>query len=174
VRKSEHRVNDNKDMSGFDDEIYRPKVLEYMKPDMFFAYQYTARDFMNLINYLNSNSGNFFLMGDSSVLYGLTNRPSISPSLWFHRGLTIPVKGTIEFEQYEDQLIQNLEKYDVRYVIFEGAIDFESFLMRRTIINSNTMMGGSIRDFERLYRKIEKATCHMVRFGGFTVIEMCK
>jgi hypothetical protein len=120
-------------------------------------YDFSSRDLENIIRFLDEQEGNFYLMGDTSILYALTKRPSISPSLWFHYGLTYPLKGTRNFRTYQKQLIDNIEIYNVKYIIVEG---------------SETMMGTKLEDFEALTRIIEQKTDYIESFGGFKIISL--
>ena len=53
-------------------------------------YRTSAAQLDRTIAFLSRQPENFLLIGDSSILYGLTGKPSVSPSLWFHDGLTAP------------------------------------------------------------------------------------
>jgi hypothetical protein len=62
------------------------------------------------------DAGNFLLIGDESILYGLTGRPSPAPVLWYHPGLTFrDTEATfIRLEQLFDKA---LVRHSVRWVV---------------------------------------------------------
>jgi hypothetical protein len=135
-----------------------PPALSFMLWDLPDHYPFTSANFRDLAAFLQPQSGNFFLLGDSSILYGITNKPSINPSLWFHYGLSIPFPNTKEFENYENQLIQNIKKYDVQFIVIEGQ---------------KTATGTRLSDFKQLSTLIKKDSCDSNSFGYFSVIKLC-
>lgn len=72
------------------------------------------------VRWMNQREGNFLLFGDLSVLYGLTNRPSVAPFLWFHPGLTLPPLETAAFEETDLRLRKRCQDLKVKYVVFEN------------------------------------------------------
>jgi hypothetical protein len=82
----------------------------------------SARDLTDIVRFMERTPGNFLLIGDSSILYGLSRRPPANPALWFHSGLATPWPGTPEFARYEERLLENVSKHDVRFVITEGEM----------------------------------------------------
>lgn len=117
----------------------------------------SAADFSRLCAYLRENPGNFFLVGDSSILYALTGRPSINPALWFHPGLAMPEPGTPEFADYEKRLMDNIARYDVRFVIAEA---------------NKTFLGVGWQDFPRLESLIHSRGLAPVVIGPFHVVPL--
>ena len=98
-----------------------PGDLEFMRWSVPKNVAYSAQDLHDVAQFLCSQSSAFFLLGDASVLYGITRKPSIAPSLWFHPGLTVPLPQDPEFKRYEMELLQHIEKHRVRFVVLEGA-----------------------------------------------------
>ena len=96
-----------------------PKSLEFMVWDTLYGDLYMPENLRDLTNFLKQKPENFFLIGDSSILYGITGKPSTNPALWFHFGLAIPEPDTKEFDEYENQIIENLAKYNVRFIVLE-------------------------------------------------------
>jgi len=82
------------------------------------SYDLTA--WADLVTFLRSQDGNFFILGDTLVTYGLVGRPSIAPNLWFHPGLSLPAPGEPAFAIYEAELLARLRRHDVRYIVIEG------------------------------------------------------
>src|SRR5262249_43378561 len=74
------------------------------------SYSGTPSDFAEVVHYLTAHRGNFFLIGDSSILYALTGRPSVSPVLWFHPGQTLPLQDSRHFPAFEERLLTALRK----------------------------------------------------------------
>lgn len=72
-----------------------------------------------LLAWLDAHDGNFLLMGDLSCLYGLSGRPSVTPFLWMHEGLTLPKIGSAAFATTDQALLAAMERHDVRYVVYE-------------------------------------------------------
>ena len=83
-------------------------------------YKFTADELETVVQFFQENEGNFLLLGDTSILYGVTGRPSISPSLWFHMGLTFPEPLSPKwFEAWQDELLANMKRHHVEYLVIE-------------------------------------------------------
>jgi len=119
---------------------------------------YPVRDLDAVVAYFASHPGNFFLLGDSSILYALTSRPSVSPALWLHPGLTFPRPVRPEFLDYQEELMADLARYDVRYIVLEGG---------------ETQLGVDLDTFPRLRRRVRRHTCGEEGMGTFTVVNLC-
>jgi hypothetical protein len=74
-----------------------------------------------VVDFLTAEPGEFFLLGDSSILYGLTGRRSVSPVLWFHPHLTVPWDRGRVSERFEEDLTRRLDEQNVRFVIVENG-----------------------------------------------------
>lgn len=86
-----------------------------------------------LLAFLAATPGDFLLVGDHSILYGLSGRPSLAPSLWFHSGLVYPAPGTPAFDAYRERLrARVLGDPAVRWLVTEG---------------DRTWMGARLSDF---------------------------
>jgi len=132
-----------------------PKALSFLVWKT--AYPQKAENVQELVAFFESHPGNLFLLGDTSILYGITKRPSIAPSLWFHPKLTLPPFNTPEFEAYENQLIRNIEKHNVKYIVFEGGTTWE---------------GVRLAHFSKLVTLIKQRGGAKIKFGPFLVIEL--
>jgi len=117
-----------------------------------------ADDLRETVDYLKVKKDNFLLIGDTSILYALTKKPSVNPSLWFHEGLTIPKFGTERFTVYENELIENMRKYNVKYIVVEG---------------NKTWLHVNINKFNALSALIEEKTCSVQNYGWFRIIQLC-
>lgn len=83
-------------------------------------YRFTAQQLDAVIDFFRHQDGNFLLMGNTSILYALTKRPSPTPSLWFHEGLTYPHPNDVEaFNRYQDEFMRSLKTYHIRYIVVE-------------------------------------------------------
>ncbi len=131
-----------------------PQDLTFMRFAVGRFYRYTAADLTNLVQYLRARDENFYLFGDTSILYGLTRRPSVSPSLMFDIIHSIPPRNTPEFVTYQERVIENLRRFDVRLIIKEG---------------DETFMGLRFADFPCLESLDLR---FLVRFGAFQVYEL--
>jgi hypothetical protein len=118
----------------------------------------SSSDLDMTVAFLRRNPGNFLLVGDFSILYGLTGKPSIPPSLWFHYGLSLPPQGTPQFEEYQDTLVRRCEEYEVRYLVLEPG-DVRA--------NATTL-----NDFPRLGEAITGRRQRRMDFGGFSIVEL--
>ena len=126
-------------------------------------YSGTREDFLKITDYFQRNTGNFYLLGDSSILYALTGRPSVNPVLWFHPGQTLPHKGSTFFPSFEGRLMEALRKYHVRYIVLEET---------RVAPHISTWSGVNLEYFPALNELVQKKGCERKRFGPFTIIEL--
>lgn len=112
-----------------------------------------ARDLARLLSFLDKRSGNFLLIGDHSILYGLSGRPSLPPSLWFHADLAHPGPEHPARKSYEAALVASLEAREgaARWVIVEGE---------------ETWMGTRLADLAGLEQRLVRPP---VRIGGFQI-----
>ena len=68
------------------------------------------------LEWFDRTPGNFLLLGDESIVYGLTGRPSPSPVLWYHPGLTFRESKPAR-SRLERQIDEALARYSVRWVV---------------------------------------------------------
>ncbi len=80
--------------------------------------QYTsaATSLPLLIEHLRDHAGNFLMMGDETVIYGLTGRPSPTPFLWFHPGL-VWEDTPLSHARINASLEEGIRRYDVRTIV---------------------------------------------------------
>ncbi|MCX7973844.1 MAG: hypothetical protein N3B16_05015 [Candidatus Aminicenantes bacterium] len=133
-----------------------PLELQFMKFATPSKYDFQANNLKNLVQYLKKHRANFFLLGDSSIIYGLTRRPSLNPALWFHPGLSIPYADTVAFDEYEKKLLQNLKKYRARFLVIEGKatwynLHLDCFKRLSTLIIPNASENRHFGSF-KVYR----------------------
>jgi hypothetical protein len=135
-----------------------PAPLRYLRWGVPPFVHYGSGDLAEAAAFFASHPGNFWLLGDSSILYGITGRPSVSPVLWFHPYLTVPFAGRGQRRDFDRLLRRHLRAYDVRYVVLEGEA---------------TQMGVSLATFPTLKRRIDALRCGEETFGGFRIITLC-
>jgi len=119
--------------------------------------QYSAADLKRTAEFLKAEKATFFLLGDTSILYALAHRPSTSPVLWFHPGLTIPAVDSEDFLLFEEHLLEHLRKYKVKYVVLEGQ---------------KTWFGLALWNFKKLSSLIRPDSPKNRNFGGFRVLRI--
>ena len=141
-----------------------PSSLSFLHWDVGPYYKGTPKDFTDVINFFQSNEGNFFLIGDSSILYGITKRPSVNPVLWFHPGLTMPSDKSPLFASYQGRLIDNLNKFKVRYILLEAVTGGSG--------HEATWFKINLAYFPKLERLVKKRGTEKAHFGIFKIIEL--
>lgn len=128
------------------------------------AYGMSASDLDDVVGFFGRNPGNFFLLGDCSILYGLTGRRSVNPVLWYQPGLTVPRRQAPRFETFEDELLAALAANEVRYVVLE------TIMKKNKTVNSWT--GLSLVDLPKLGALVERDGAVRAQFGPFTIVEL--
>lgn len=128
------------------------------------CYKGTPEDFKNTIDFFNSNAGNFFLLGDSSILYALTGRPSVNPALWFDPGQTMPFPTSSWLPDFQDLLLKSMAKNHTRYVVLEST--------KQKGGKSFTWSNVSLSYFPKLNELVQKTGSVRAVFGVFTIIEL--
>jgi hypothetical protein len=82
-------------------------------------YTSAATSLPALIEYLRGQRGNFLMLGDETIIYGLTGKPSPTPFLWFHPGLVWADTSHAEMNAW---LELNLSRHDVRTIILPANV----------------------------------------------------
>ena len=132
----------------------RTPALSFMHYQVNPFYRTSAAQLDRTIAFLRRQPENFLLIGDSSILYGLTGKPSVSPSLWFHDGLTAPPRDSAAFARHAERMMQRVEQYGVRWVVLEGK---------------RTGMQSKLEQYPRLLAQLEASRCQVHQFGGFQI-----
>ncbi len=121
------------------DIVFEPaRVIPFRTPELQFmryqiwdkANEITAPDLDRVIDNLRRSPDNFFLLGDYSILYGLTGKPSVLPSLWIHEGLVKPAFQRRWMSAYESHLLANLHRYRVKTIVLEGSHPYFDVTLR--------------------------------------------
>jgi len=138
-------------------EGHLPPGLEFMRwsrgPSAYEPDELTA-----LVAFLRGADGNFLLIGDTSILYGLTGRPSVGPTLWLDPRLTMPHPESPEFAQFENDLVERIRRGDVRRIVLDRSMTWTHL---------------TIDQFPRLVRLTKGGACGERVFGGARVLEIC-
>jgi hypothetical protein len=111
----------------------------------------------DLVEFLREREGNVLLISDASIVYGLAGKPSTAPSLWWHPGLVIPRPDDPRLVDYEQLLLDQVERYQVRFLVLEG---------------DHTWIGVSLDLFPRLRTLAEQHRIGTAEFGPFEVIDL--
>lgn len=132
-----------------------PAGFEFVDFAMPPQYRFSPEALKRVTDFFKEQKANFFLIGDTSILYGLARRPSVNPSLWFHPGLTIPALDSDDFRLYEERLLENIRKYKVKYLVLEGDrtwfnISLNHFKRLRALIRENSVENKSFGQFKVL------------------------
>lgn len=122
------------------------------------ASSYEPEQMTSLVQFLHDADGDFFLIGDSSILYGLAGKPSASPVLWFDPGLTVPRLDSAEFAGFEDRLVERMRRFGVRRIVLERPVTW-------TLLTFD--------HFPRLVAWTRSGACGERRFGAVRVLELC-
>jgi hypothetical protein len=134
-----------------------PPGLEFMRwsrgPSGYDADELTA-----LVRFLRESDGNFLLVGDSSILYGLTGKPSVSPVLWMDPRLTMPHPEAPEFVAFERDLIERARRAGVRRIVLDRP---------------KTWTHLTFDHFPQLVALTKNGGCGVRSFGGARVLEIC-
>jgi hypothetical protein len=117
---------------------------------------YDARDLTQLAVFLAAKPRGFLLIGDATVLYGLTGKESPAPALWLHPGLTVPLPGTKAMTDYENWLLERIASLDVRYLVLEGR---------------HTWNHVTVEHFPRIEAMV-RSNRIVARFGAFRVVDL--
>ena len=114
-------------------------------------YTSAAGAFPELVEFVRSRPENILVVGDETIIYGLTGKPSVTPFLWFHPGL-VWENDDRSWREMEDALIRNLDRYNVTKVIVPANVGWafwqiSSFpkLAARVRLLTNCTMVGSYR-----------------------------
>ena len=157
----DRRVNATRLVAGVEPSVARPARLP---PALsFMAWRdpgfsgLSAADLEALVSFFQANPGTFLLVGDASILYGITGRPSVNPVLWFHPRMTIPGRQTEGFRDYQERLLANLKRWRVRFVVVEAQ---------------GTFMGVRPGQLPVLVDLIQARGTPRRAFGGFELIEL--
>lgn len=112
-------------------------------------------DFEATIRYLAATRRNFFVMGDSTLFYGLLSAPSPQPLLYFQSGHSFVAADVPRLDEWMES---SLKRHDVRVVVGE-KITFDGDGMAR------------YRIFPRVWAWFQSGFRHTADFGNYEIWE---
>jgi hypothetical protein len=153
-------VNDVSDFRerGQVDDAELPRELRFLRWDVPATYATTPAELGEVVRRLKALDDNFLLIGDTSLLYALADKPSVFPALWFDKNLTLPKSDTAESRAFEQRLIRNMRRYHVGDVVLEGR---------------ETWAGSKLSDFPRLAAVVATRACGARSIGMFRLVRLC-
>ncbi|MEZ5040719.1 MAG: hypothetical protein R2828_12515 [Saprospiraceae bacterium] len=134
-----------------------PSEMAFMEWQMGPGYDYSQQDFAKVAHFLENQPDNFFLLGDASVLYGITHKISTSPYLWFYMGFPEGERKKAFYQDFDQKVLQNIQRYAVKWIVLEGEKTFGEI---------------SLKNFPALQQLIEKKGTLVQTFGGYQVIQL--
>jgi len=127
-------------------------ALSFMRYQVNTFYRTTAAQLDRVVRFIENQPENFILIGDHSILYGITGRPSVNPSLWFHDGLTAPARKSPTFAAHRRRMLDAVDEFDVGWVVVEGR---------------RTGMYSTLDQYPGLEARIDASGCEAIEIGNF-------
>jgi hypothetical protein len=119
---------------------------------------YPLEDLLAAAELMAEREGDFLLIGDAALLYGLAGKRSTLPSLWFHPGVTIPLAGTPEFVAWQQRLVDEVEAGTIDRVLEERA--------------GTWIRGWTLADLPRVQAAVVARGYEEQGLGAFRVLEL--
>jgi hypothetical protein len=117
-------------------------------------YVSASDSFERLLGFFAQRPGNLLIIGDETILYGLTGRPSVTPFVWFHPGLTFRREAKT-YAHLEQLLDASLRKHAVRWIVIPA---------------NPSWMGWNRRTWVSLRQNLAGASCEQV--GTYEVCDV--
>lgn len=133
-----------------------PRELAFLRWSLPGHYATSAAEFSRVVRFLGRQRRDFLLIGDMSILYALTGKPSTTPMLWWHPGLTMPQPDDPAWDEFERRLVQPILDGRVQYVVLEGA---------------HTWTHRELALYPRLRVEVEQRLRGQYPFGFFTILD---
>ena len=92
------------------------KPLKWINPTMVSGVPISDVEFQELYTYLYREDKNFFIFPDFTAFYGLTQKPSPQPLLWFDRELTYDYRNCAYLDEW---IVRDLKRHKVQIVVIE-------------------------------------------------------
>lgn len=115
-------------------------------------------DLLGMAELLAVRDGDFLLVGDAAVLYAMTGRRSVLPSLWYHPGVTIPPAGTDAFRAWQESLVAQVRDGRIARIVEERA--------------GTWIRGWRLEDLPRVQRAARERGFTVERHGVFRLLEL--
>ena len=107
------------------------KHLKWISPTHLFDpekgmtnWEIKKEDFENLFLYLKKKDKNFFIFPDNTIFYGLLNKPSPQPILWFDKGLTYRNDYELNIDNW---IVEKLITNHIQTVVIEKHSFFGTY-----------------------------------------------
>lgn len=108
-------------------------------------YAGAADSFEPLLEFFARRPGNLMIMGDETIVYGLTGRPSVTPFAWFHPGLTF--RRSAEAYARVDRLLDaSLRKHAVRWIVIPANPSWMGWNRRTWVSLRQNLAGASCEE----------------------------
>jgi hypothetical protein len=131
-------------------------------------HNFPSEDLVAILEYLESAEGDFLLVGDTSILYGLSGHRSVLPSLWYHPGVTLPAPGSLEFSEWQDRILENMKPQ----LAGDGGQP-RAEVLRVVEERAGTWVGNwSVKDLPLVWRSIRGRVQDEVNLGAFRILEL--
>jgi 4-amino-4-deoxy-L-arabinose transferase-like glycosyltransferase len=139
----------------FKDQIQARKLrgLRWGNPTMVHGYNVTSQEVNQLLDYLRTEGGNFWIFPDHTFLHAAGGVPSPQPILWFHKGLTYPNQYDPDLDQ---TIVNSLKKNHVRFIVVERP-------------PGSLRSPGILNDFPLLEDYLTKHYRKTAKFGMFEI-----
>lgn len=125
--------------------------------------QYSPTDLAQLVEHLKAREGGLFLVGDCSPMYALSGKVPTFPALWFHPGLTFPSTADERLAAFEERLLANFEREDVRTVVLEPRVWIGDVPAQKLI---------TLERFPRVKALVDARLENERQIGAFRVLEL--
>jgi hypothetical protein len=140
------------------EQVHLPEALAGLQWATPLYNGYPWQDLAGVVELFASAPGDFWLVGDSSILYALTGRPSLHPILWMQPPPARPPERQRRWNgEWERRLLLGLNQHRVRYVVLEHAA---------------TQMGMSLDTFPCVAEATRRALIDEQRIGAFTILRV--
>jgi hypothetical protein len=128
------------------------------------------RDLERLASYLDQRAQNFFVFPDTTLLYGLTGRPSPQPLLYFHPGQSFAPSDQPLLDR---QIVASLQRNDVTIVVLERASYMGTHRLLSTLPSLRTWIESNFEPAESFgnYRVFEARSGAPRSLGARAAIE---
>jgi hypothetical protein len=95
--------------------------LKWGMPTSVHGVDTTDEQMVQLVDYLRQEGKPFFVFPDMTMLYGIVGKTSPQPLLWFHHGLTYPLRYEAGLDR---RIVDSLEQNGVEIVVLQNAAWF--------------------------------------------------
>jgi hypothetical protein len=136
--------------------IEKMRHLRWAHPTRMGSFDISEQSIVDLYTYLAQRRENFFIFPDFTIFYGLLERPSPQPVLWFHEGVTYARAST---DELDERIVRDIEANGVRILVLEQVSWFNTgerlndFPRMKSYIMRNFAKVGQIETFS-LYEKV--------------------